>query len=226
MSLPAIVTSDLRLNSRGTTLPNIMKAKKKPLDKVTPADLGVDVAPRLKTLKVAEPAGRKAGIKSPTWRRWSTSSGTSQGHLSALSPTGGRTRGTDQSRGWISLPNWKRKNLDRPLIAEHDNASPQKGDPQHRHRSRSRSVATSMCSSPPQCQLGRAGCRPDPGRGQRCSTPTARAAARPGRECRGAGFAIAGEYSHLLFRNGGERSYRAWQNSGGARSSRDHQVSL
>ena len=64
VSLPAIVTSDLRLNEpRYVTLPNIMKAKKKPLDKVTPAELGVDVAPRLKTLKVAEPAGRKAGIK-------------------------------------------------------------------------------------------------------------------------------------------------------------------
>ena len=64
VSLPAIVTTDLRLNEpRYVTLPNIMKAKKKPLDKVSPADLGVDVSPRLKTLKVAEPAGRKAGIK-------------------------------------------------------------------------------------------------------------------------------------------------------------------
>ncbi len=64
MSLPAIVTTDLRLNEpRYVTLPNIMKAKKKPLENVKPADLGVDVAPRLKTLKVAEPAGRKAGIK-------------------------------------------------------------------------------------------------------------------------------------------------------------------
>ena len=64
LGLPAIVTTDLRLNEpRYVTLPNIMKAKKKPLDKVTPAELGVDVAPRLKTLKVAEPAGRKAGIK-------------------------------------------------------------------------------------------------------------------------------------------------------------------
>ena len=64
VSLPAIVTADLRLNEpRYVTLPNIMKAKKKPLDKVSPADLGVDVSPRLKTLKVAEPAGRKAGIK-------------------------------------------------------------------------------------------------------------------------------------------------------------------
>jgi len=64
MGLPAIVTTDLRLNEpRYVTLPNIMKAKKKPLDKVTPAELGVDVTPRLKTLKVAEPAGRKAGIK-------------------------------------------------------------------------------------------------------------------------------------------------------------------
>jgi electron transfer flavoprotein beta subunit len=64
VSLPAIVTTDLRLNEpRYVTLPNIMKAKKKPLDNVKPGDLGVDVAPRLKTLKVAEPAGRKAGIK-------------------------------------------------------------------------------------------------------------------------------------------------------------------
>ncbi|WP_433705306.1 electron transfer flavoprotein subunit beta/FixA family protein [Paraburkholderia sacchari] len=64
LSTPAVVTTDLRLNEpRYVTLPNIMKAKKKPLDTVKPADLGVDVAPRVKTLKVAEPAGRKAGIK-------------------------------------------------------------------------------------------------------------------------------------------------------------------
>ena len=64
LSLPAVVTTDLRLNEpRYVTLPNIMKAKKKPLETVKPEDLGVDVAPRLKTLKVAEPAGRKAGIK-------------------------------------------------------------------------------------------------------------------------------------------------------------------
>ena len=64
LTLPAIVTTDLRLNEpRYVTLPNIMKAKKKTLDKVSPADLGVDPAPRLKTLKVAEPAGRKAGVK-------------------------------------------------------------------------------------------------------------------------------------------------------------------
>ncbi|MFO0521456.1 MAG: electron transfer flavoprotein subunit beta/FixA family protein, partial [bacterium] len=64
--LPAVVTSDLRLNEpRYVTLPNIMKAKKKPLETLKPADLGVDVMPRLKTVKVAEPAGRKAGIKVP-----------------------------------------------------------------------------------------------------------------------------------------------------------------
>jgi electron transfer flavoprotein beta subunit len=62
VSLPAIVTSDLRLNTpRYATLPNIMKAKKKPLENVKPADLGVDVAPRLKTLKVVEPPKRKGG---------------------------------------------------------------------------------------------------------------------------------------------------------------------
>ena len=66
VSLPAVVTTDLRLNEpRYVTLPNIMKAKKKPLETVKPADLGVDVAPRLKTLKVAEPAKRGAGVKVP-----------------------------------------------------------------------------------------------------------------------------------------------------------------
>ena len=66
LSLPAVVTTDLRLNEpRYVTLPNIMKAKKKQLDTVKPEDLGVDVAPRLKTLKVVEPAKRGAGIKVP-----------------------------------------------------------------------------------------------------------------------------------------------------------------
>jgi electron transfer flavoprotein beta subunit len=64
VKLPAIVTTDLRLNEpRYASLPNIMKAKKKPLDKKSPADFGVDVAPRLKVLKTEEPGGRKAGIK-------------------------------------------------------------------------------------------------------------------------------------------------------------------
>ena len=66
LTLPAIVTTDLRLNEpRYVTLPNIMKAKKKTLDNIKPADLGVDVAPRLKTLKVTEPAKRSAGIIVP-----------------------------------------------------------------------------------------------------------------------------------------------------------------
>jgi electron transfer flavoprotein beta subunit len=66
LTLPAIVTTDLRLNEpRYVTLPNIMKAKKKPLEVVKPEDLGVDVTPRLKTLKVVEPAKRSAGIKVP-----------------------------------------------------------------------------------------------------------------------------------------------------------------
>ena len=64
LKLPAIVTTDLRLNEpRYVTLPNIMKAKKKQLDTVTPQDLGVDVTPRLKTLKVTEPSARSAGVK-------------------------------------------------------------------------------------------------------------------------------------------------------------------
>jgi len=66
LTLPAVVTTDLRLNEpRYVTLPNIMKAKKKQLDNYKPDELGVDVTPRLKTLKVAEPPGRKAGIKVP-----------------------------------------------------------------------------------------------------------------------------------------------------------------
>ena len=66
ISMPAVITTDLRLNEpRYVTLPNIMKAKKKPLETIKPEDLGVDVAPRLKTLKVTEPASRKAGIMVP-----------------------------------------------------------------------------------------------------------------------------------------------------------------
>jgi electron transfer flavoprotein beta subunit len=66
VKLPAIVTTDLRLNEpRYVTLPNIMKAKKKPLEVLKPDTLGVDVAPRLKTLKVEEPPKRKAGVKLP-----------------------------------------------------------------------------------------------------------------------------------------------------------------
>ncbi|WP_210335725.1 electron transfer flavoprotein subunit beta/FixA family protein, partial [Ensifer sp. ENS11] len=64
IKLPAVVTTDLRLNEpRYASLPNIMKAKKKPLDKKTPADFGVDTTARLKVLKTEEPEGRKAGIK-------------------------------------------------------------------------------------------------------------------------------------------------------------------
>ena len=66
LSLPAVITTDLRLNEpRYVTLPSIMKAKKKQLDTLRPEDLGVDVKPRLKTLKVCEPPRRGAGIKVP-----------------------------------------------------------------------------------------------------------------------------------------------------------------
>jgi electron transfer flavoprotein beta subunit len=64
LSMPAIVTTDLRLNEpRYASLPNIMKAKKKPLDETSPEALGVDIAPRLEVLKTAEPATRKSGVK-------------------------------------------------------------------------------------------------------------------------------------------------------------------
>jgi electron transfer flavoprotein beta subunit len=66
LRLPAVLTTDLRLNEpRYVTLPNIMKAKKKTLEVVKPADLGVDVTPRIKTLKVGEPPKRSAGVKVP-----------------------------------------------------------------------------------------------------------------------------------------------------------------
>ena len=69
IKMPAVVTTDLRLNEpRYVTLPNIMKAKKKPLEVLKPDALGVDVAPRLKTLKVEEPPRRKAGVKVPDAR--------------------------------------------------------------------------------------------------------------------------------------------------------------
>ena len=64
LNLPAVITADLRLNTpRYASLPNIMKAKKKPLDVKKPGDLGVDIAPRLAVLKTVEPASRKAGVK-------------------------------------------------------------------------------------------------------------------------------------------------------------------
>jgi electron transfer flavoprotein beta subunit len=64
LKLPAIVTTDLRLNEpRYASLPNIMKAKKKPLEEISPETLGVDVSPRLTVVKTTEPAGRKAGVK-------------------------------------------------------------------------------------------------------------------------------------------------------------------
>jgi electron transfer flavoprotein beta subunit len=66
VTLPAVISTDLRLNEpRYTTLPNIMKAKKKPLDTLTPEELGVDITPRLKVLKVEEPAPRKGGVMVP-----------------------------------------------------------------------------------------------------------------------------------------------------------------
>jgi electron transfer flavoprotein beta subunit len=66
LTVPAVITTDLRLNEpRYVTLPNIMKAKKKPLETIKPEDLGVDVTPRLKTLKVVEPPKRSAGVKVP-----------------------------------------------------------------------------------------------------------------------------------------------------------------
>ncbi|PZP49583.1 MAG: electron transfer flavoprotein subunit beta, partial [Azospira oryzae] len=64
LRLPAVITTDLRLNEpRYVTLPNIMKARKKPLEALTPEALGVDVTPRLKTLKVEEPPKRKGGVR-------------------------------------------------------------------------------------------------------------------------------------------------------------------
>ena len=67
VKLPAVITTDLRLNEpRYASLPNIMKAKKKPVDTYTPADLGVDVTPSITTLKVSPPAERQAGISVET----------------------------------------------------------------------------------------------------------------------------------------------------------------
>ena len=64
LDLPAVITTDLRLNEpRYASLPNIMKAKKKPIDQLTPEELGVDVAPRLETLAVVEPPKRATGVK-------------------------------------------------------------------------------------------------------------------------------------------------------------------
>jgi electron transfer flavoprotein beta subunit len=67
VKLPAVMTTDLRLNEpRYASLPNIMKAKKKPIEDKSPADYGVDIAPKLKVLKVSEPPKRQAGVKVKT----------------------------------------------------------------------------------------------------------------------------------------------------------------
>ena len=64
LTLPAVITTDLRLNQpRYASLPNIMKAKKKPIDEMTAADLGVDTTPRLTVVRVSEPPPRRAGVK-------------------------------------------------------------------------------------------------------------------------------------------------------------------
>ena len=77
IGLPAVVTADLRLNEpRYATLPNIMKAKKKPLETIKPDALGVDVTPRLTTLKVVEPPKRRAAARSPMSPSSSTSCAT------------------------------------------------------------------------------------------------------------------------------------------------------
>ncbi|MEM7442540.1 MAG: electron transfer flavoprotein subunit beta/FixA family protein, partial [Pseudomonadota bacterium] len=66
LDLPAVITTDLRLNEpRYASLPNIMKAKRKPIDETTPAELGVDIAPRMEVLSVAEPAKRQGGTVVP-----------------------------------------------------------------------------------------------------------------------------------------------------------------
>ena len=80
--MPAVVTTDLRLNEpRYASLPNIMKAKKKPIDQIAPADLGVDPAPRLQILQVEEPAAAKPVRWSKTWRPLSKNSVRSEGDL-------------------------------------------------------------------------------------------------------------------------------------------------
>ena len=107
LTLPAIITTDLRLNEpRYVTLPNIMKAKKKTLDIVKPEDLGVDVSPRLKTLKVCEPPKRGAGIK-----------------VADVAAPGGQTQ--ERSQGDLSQRPEQRtgtQNMTALVIAEHDNA--------------------------------------------------------------------------------------------------------
>ena len=125
LTLPAVVTTDLRLNEpRYVTLPNIMKAKKKPLDIIKPEDLGVDVTPRLKTLKVGEPPKR------------------SRRHQGAGRGDAGR-QAEERSQGDLSMD----RHMTALVIAEHDNAA-SRPHPEHRHRRRADAAAISTCWSP------------------------------------------------------------------------------
>ncbi len=99
LAMPAIVTTDLRLNEpRYASLPNIMKAKQKPLAVKTAADYGVDLTPRLKTLKVAEPPVRRRARRSPTSPRWSRRSRRSASHKDQPRPRSCRAEGAARSR--------------------------------------------------------------------------------------------------------------------------------
>ena len=119
VTLPAVITTDLRLNEpRYVTLPNIMKAKKKQLDIFKPEDLGVDVKPRLKTLKVSEPPKRGAGIKVPD-----------------VADAGGQAE--ERSQGDLRH--------DRPRHCRTRQRHHQGRDPQHRHRGRASAAATCTC---------------------------------------------------------------------------------
>jgi hypothetical protein len=154
LSLPAVITTDLRLNEpRYVTLPNIMKAKKKQLDTVKPEDLGVDVAPRLKTLKVPSPPNAVPASRWPTWLPWSTNSRTKQSDLTPLSRFAPSPQGGRHPRCGAALP---RCPAHRPRLIEdrgdadtliqekddcHDSSllnttTPvhQRRHPQHRHR--------------------------------------------------------------------------------------------
>ena len=121
IKLPAVVTTDLRLNEpRYATLPNIMKAKKKPLETLTPGALGVDVAPRLKTLKVDEPPKRKGGGGR---RRQGAGRQAAQ-----------RSEGMTRRSRTLDLTHDPRICHASLVIAEHDNASLKAATLQHRHR--------------------------------------------------------------------------------------------
>ena len=181
LKLPAVVTTDLRLNEpRYASLPNIMKAKKKPIADKTPADYGVDVAPRLKVLKMTEPPSRKAGVKVESAAELVAQAEDEAGVICDDDSSSRRSRTT------AHLNDATAKALTAALAARR--AGRCAGRRRRRRRSRGRPRPSSRASqgadrrrARPSPMAGRAARRPDRRRWRRPTTPSSRRPPRPAR---------------------------------------------